>query len=164
MQVALELATAGHFVRAIPEELNQVLRSLIQNACEAVGPGGQVKVRTRAEGAQLVLEVTDNGPGIAPDDLAKNFSPFFSTKPGSGRGLGLPIVQIVVARAGGTVEVNSVPKVETMFRVTLPVPRRRPTSPGPPAAIAPVRAAPRAPAQSFCLNDSGSSLYRWHHR
>ena len=77
-------------------------------------------MRTRADGKQVVLEVTDNGPGIAPENVAKIFSPFFTTKTGSGRGLGLAIVQIVVARVGGTVEVSSVPGVETTFRVRLP--------------------------------------------
>ena len=93
----------------MPEDLNQVIRSLVQNAVEAVegvSGGGQVNVKTRFDDKHVILEVTDNGPGIAPDDLTKIFSPFFSTKGGSGRGLGLPIVQIVVARAGGTIDIS----------------------------------------------------------
>jgi signal transduction histidine kinase len=108
-------------VRAIPEELNQVIRSLVQNAMEAVGPGGKIQVKTRRDGKLLLLEVSDNGPGIAPDAVAKIFSPFFTTKPGTGRGLGLSIVQIVIGRAGGSVEVTSVQNVETIFRVRLPL-------------------------------------------
>ena len=52
--------------------------------------------------------------------MTKIFSPFFTTKTGNGRGLGLAIAQLVVSRAGGTIEVTSTPKVETTFRVRLP--------------------------------------------
>jgi signal transduction histidine kinase len=126
-RVTQDLQAPGHLVRAIPEELNQVIRSLVQNACESVGPTGRVHVRTRwAAGApgtqgQVVLEVVDNGPGIAPDNVAKIFAPFFTTKDGTGRGMGLAIVQIVINRIGGTVEVTSVQGVETTFRLKLPV-------------------------------------------
>jgi signal transduction histidine kinase len=118
--VSLDLRAEGLIVRAIAEELNQVIRSLVQNALEAVGPGGQVKVKTREGDRQVIFEVTDNGPGISADSVTRIFSPFFTTKPGSGRGLGLAIVQVVVARLGGSVEVSSVPLVETTFRVRLP--------------------------------------------
>jgi signal transduction histidine kinase len=119
-RVTEQLGAPGRIVRAIPEELNQVIRSLVQNACESVGPSGKVHVQTRVEGAQVVLEVTDNGPGISPENVAKIFSPFFTTKPGSGRGMGLAIVNIVINRIGGTVEVTSTPGVQTTFRVRLP--------------------------------------------
>ena len=123
-RVTEELGAPGRIVRAIPEELNQVIRSLVQNACESVGQhgesAGRVHVRTRTEGEQVVLEVTDNGPGISPENVAKIFAPFFTTKPGSGRGMGLAIVRIVINRIGGTVEVTSTPGVETVFRVRLP--------------------------------------------
>jgi signal transduction histidine kinase len=122
--IDLDLGAAGATVHAVTEDLNQVIRSLVQNAIEAVGPNdgkGRIKLRTRTTDKDVIVEVSDNGPGIAPADLRRIFSPFYSTKAGSGRGLGLPIVQIVVARAGGTVEVTSVAKVETTFRVTLPL-------------------------------------------
>jgi signal transduction histidine kinase len=121
MEVAVttDLRAEGLAVRAIAEELNQVIRSLIQNAIEAVGPGGQVRVKTRAAEGQILFEVSDNGPGIEAERLARIFSPFYTTKVGSGRGLGLAIVQVVVARLGGSVEVGSVPGVETTFRVRL---------------------------------------------
>jgi signal transduction histidine kinase len=115
----LDLQTADGQVRLVPEEFNQVVRSLVQNAMEAVPTKGKVWVRTRAEGSQLVLEVTDNGPGIPADQVTKIFSPFFTTKSGNGRGLGLSIAQLAVSRAGGTIEVVSMPNVETTFRVRL---------------------------------------------
>jgi signal transduction histidine kinase len=127
-KVSLDLGAEGYAVHAIPEELNQVIQSLVQNAVEAVGAGGQVKVKTRPADQQVLFEVTDNGPGISADSVPRIFSPFFTTKAGSGRGLGLAIVQVVVARVGGTVDVSSVPNVETTFRIRLPAavtPRKR---------------------------------------
>jgi signal transduction histidine kinase len=129
--VTLDLSAPGYMVRAIPEELNQVIHSLVQNALEASGPRGQIKVRTRTRDQHIVLEVSDNGPGISAENVARIFSPFFTTKTGSGRGLGLAIVQVVVARIGGKVDVSSVPQVETTFRVQLPaLPREPAAAPG----------------------------------
>jgi signal transduction histidine kinase len=119
-ELELDLQAADGQVRLVPEEFNQVVRSLVQNAMEAVPTKGKVWVRTRGEGSQLVLEVTDNGPGIPADQVTKIFSPFFTTKSGNGRGLGLSIAQLAVSRAGGSIEVASVSNVETTFRVRLP--------------------------------------------
>jgi signal transduction histidine kinase len=120
-QLELDLQAADGQIRCIPEEFNQVVRCLVQNAIEAVAAKGVVRVKTRREGKSLVLEVTDDGPGIPQDHIAKIFSPFFTTKTGTGRGLGLAIAELVVSRAGGRIEVDSVPKVATTFRVRLPV-------------------------------------------
>jgi signal transduction histidine kinase len=122
--IELQLGTSTATVRAVPEDLNQVIRSLVQNALESLeraGNAGRITVRTRAEQKHLVLEVSDNGPGISSGDMNKIFSPFYSTKGGPGRGLGLPIVQVVVTRAGGSVDVTSTPQKETTFRVRLPL-------------------------------------------
>ncbi len=120
-QVTLELQDGSKPVRAVPEDLNQVVRSLVQNAVEATAPGGHITLRTRVEGTSVVFDVIDDGSGIAPEDLPRLFSPFFSTKTGNGRGLGLPIVRSVVTSCGGTVEVTSVPRTATTFRVRLPL-------------------------------------------
>ena len=123
-KVELDLDRTGRTVHAVVEDMNQVIRSLVQNSLEAVAAKeaeGRIVLRTRVDERFMVLDVIDNGPGIAPADLSRIFSPFYSTKAGTGRGLGLPIVQIVVTRAGGTVEVTSVPNVETTFRVRLPL-------------------------------------------
>jgi signal transduction histidine kinase len=119
-QVEMDLQAGDAQVHLIPEEFNQVVRSLVQNAIEAVSSKGVVRVRTRIEGAQLVLEVSDNGPGIPADQVKKIFSPFFTTKTGNGRGLGLSIAQLAVSRASGAIEVLSSPGTETTFRVRLP--------------------------------------------
>lgn len=101
--------------------LEQVLVNLVSNACQAVGPGGRVDVSARADGDAVVLEVHDDGAGIAPEDLGRIFEPFFTTRPpGLGTGLGLSIVRGIVERHGGTVAVESAPGSGTRFRVRLP--------------------------------------------
>jgi signal transduction histidine kinase len=123
-RVTLQLEAPGRMVRAIPEELNQIIRSLVQNACESVGQqneNGRVQVRTLVEGDNVAVEVSDNGPGISPENVAKIFAPFFTTKAGSGRGMGLSIVRIIIDRIGGTVNVTSTPGVKTTFRISLPI-------------------------------------------
>jgi two-component system NtrC family sensor kinase len=122
-ELDLRLRSPGRTLRAIPEDLNQVIRSLVQNAIEATDgvSSGKIVVSTQTDDRHAILEVTDNGPGVPAENLVRIFSPFFSTKAGPGRGLGLPIVQIVVTRAGGLVEVTSVPGAQTIFRVRLPL-------------------------------------------
>lgn len=103
-------------------ELNQVWTNLIANAADATGPGGRVVVRARREGEGVVVEVEDDGPGIAPDDLQRIFDAFFTTKPpGSGVGLGLSIShKIVTVDHRGELTVESRPG-RTVFRAFLPV-------------------------------------------
>ncbi len=110
----------GH-VRGYPSELAQVWMNLLDNAADAVSENGEVSIRTRREDNQTVVEITDNGPGIAPENLSRIFEPFFTTKGvGSGRGLGLTICQGIVGdRHGGEIEVESKPG-ETRFIVRLP--------------------------------------------
>jgi signal transduction histidine kinase len=117
--VTLSCEAPGATVRCIPEEMHQVIRNLVQNAVEAAGSGGHVEVRTRAERESVVLEVVDDGPGIAPQDVAKVFAPFYTTK-ATGMGMGLAVVQQVVTRARGMIEVESVPHKRTTFRLRLP--------------------------------------------
>jgi len=104
-----------------------VLGNLIDNAMDAAGSsdGRWVEVVLRpSEAGEVVLEVSDSGPGVPAELRERIFEHGFSTKPAGaqGRGVGLALVRSVVADAGGTVEVSSSP---TTFRITLPG-RRRP--------------------------------------
>ncbi len=102
-------------------ELNQVWANLIDNALDAVSENGRVMVTARAEGAQVVVRVTDDGSGIPAEVKSRIFDPFFTTKPvGQGTGLGLDIVRRLVDRSDGSIEVESEPG-RTEFRVALPV-------------------------------------------
>ena len=112
-------------VTAYGGELNQVWTNLVDNAIDAVstleGPG-RIGLRTSCEGDRVLVEVTDDGPGIPREDHARIFEPFFSTKDvAEGRGLGLDVsYRIVVGRHGGDIHVVSEPG-ETRFEVRLPV-------------------------------------------
>jgi signal transduction histidine kinase len=117
-------------VEAFPGELNQVWTNLIDNAIDAVGPGGHLYVRAAREGDFVRVDIRDDGPGIPPEIKARIWEPFFTTKPvGEGTGLGLDVVgRIVVRRHGGTISVASAPG-DTCFTVRLPL--------TPPGAAAP---------------------------
>ena len=106
-------------------ELNQVWTNLIDNAIDAVSASevaGRITLRTGCERDRVLVEVTDDGPGIPPENRARIFEPFFSTKDvGHGTGLGLDVsYRIVVGRHGGDIHVVSEPG-RTRFEVRLPV-------------------------------------------
>ncbi len=117
---------------ADPHQLRQLFSNLLANAFEALGgeghvdihawllPGEDDPVGTDPQPPQIVVEVRDSGPGIAPEDMDRIFSPFFSTKP-QGTGLGLAIVRNVVDAHDGRIDATSAPDRGTTFRVTLPV-------------------------------------------
>lgn len=103
-------------------KINQVLLNLINNAAQAMTPGGgTLTLSTRNDDTHIVLEVIDTGCGIAPEALPRIFDPFFTTKPvGEGTGLGLSISYKIVAEHGGRIEVESTPGKGSTFRVRLP--------------------------------------------
>jgi signal transduction histidine kinase len=102
-------------------ELNQVWTNLIDNAIDAVGGRGSITVRAYVEGARVVVEVVDDGPGIPREAQVHVFEPFYTTKDiGAGTGLGLAIVRRIVTDHGGEVFVRSEPG-ETCFTVRLPL-------------------------------------------
>jgi signal transduction histidine kinase len=109
-------------VPAFAGELNQVWTNLLDNALDAVAPGGQVSVRTRRIDHQAEVEIGDDGPGIPAELLGRIWEPFFTTKPmGEGSGLGLDIARrIVVGRHGGEMRLESRPG-DTRFLVSLPI-------------------------------------------
>jgi PAS domain S-box-containing protein len=110
------------------KRLVQVFQNVLQNAMQLSPPGSTVSVEgwseNGAEGAAVVVKVSDCGPGFAPDDLPRAFEPFFSRRRG-GTGLGLAIVQRIVEAHGGTVTVENRPTGGAVLTVRLP------TAPGP---------------------------------
>ena len=115
-------------IEAYAGELNQVWTNLIDNAVDAMDGEGTLEIATRPDGADIVVEIRDTGPGIPEQVAARAFEAFFTTKDvGKGTGLGLDIARrIVVDRHGGKIDIDSRPG-STVLRVRLPVrpPRAR---------------------------------------
>jgi CheY-like chemotaxis protein len=112
-------------VEANEARLGQVFLNLLVNAAQAI-PEGQadkheIRVSTRTdEHGTVVVEVTDTGMGIAPENMTRIFDPFFTTKGESGTGLGLSISHGAIRALGGDIKVTSVPGRGTTFQVLLP--------------------------------------------
>jgi two-component system cell cycle sensor histidine kinase/response regulator CckA len=100
-------------------QLFTVLWNLTKNAIEACAPNGAVNVQMSAAGSRLVLEVRDNGAGLHSDELARIFTPYYTTK-AAGTGLGLALVQQAVESLGGEIDVQSSKGRGTSVRVSLP--------------------------------------------
>lgn len=109
-------------------QIKQMLVNLVENAVDAVGDNGEVTVRAqcREDGQAVEITVEDNGCGIAEENLAKLFTPFFTTKEmGKGTGLGLAIAYGVVKMHSGDISVESEAGKGTTFSVWLPVGREQ---------------------------------------
>lgn len=104
-------------------QIKQACIAILVNATEALTENGEIIMRTRnIENKQVVLEIIDNGIGIAPEDLSHVFEPFFSTKhQTSGIGLGLAIVHGIVQNNNGKIEIISEMHKGTTVRLTFPV-------------------------------------------
>lgn len=108
-------------IACYPDELNQVWTNLIHNAIQAMANKGTLEVCAKQVNNHIEISMTDSGSGIAPEIQARIFEPFFTTKPaGEGSGLGLGIVQKIIQKHDGTIEVDSEPG-KTTFRVQLPI-------------------------------------------
>ena len=108
-------------VDSFGSELNQVWTNIIDNAIDAMGGQGELRVRTRRDDNCVLVEIGDTGPGISPEVQTHIFEPFFTTKGvGEGTGLGLDTVQRIVKKHRGTVQVTSTPG-DTLFQVWLPL-------------------------------------------
>ncbi len=109
-------------IQAYPGELNQVWTSLIDNALDAMNGAGTLRLATRVEEDDVVVEVGDTGPGMPPQVASRAFDAFYTTKDtGQGPGLGLDIARrTVVERHGGLITIDSQPG-NTVLRVRLPV-------------------------------------------
>jgi signal transduction histidine kinase len=108
-------------VNSFGSELNQVWTNIIDNAIDAMGGKGELRVRTYREDSCVVVEIGDNGPGISDEVRPHIFEPFFTTKGvGEGTGLGLDTVQRIVKKHRGNIQVNSKPG-DTRFQVFLPL-------------------------------------------
>jgi signal transduction histidine kinase len=103
-------------------KLQQVFTNLLLNARDATPSGGSITISTlSSDDHSLTIEVSDSGIGIAPEDVAKIYDPFYTTKGvGRGTGLGLAVSYGIVQEHSGHISVESTPGQGTIFRITLP--------------------------------------------
>ena len=103
------------------EQFKRVIINLFDNAAEAMAKKGDILVRIRpdTEANRVIIEVTDNGPGIPDEDKEKLFQPYFSTKK-DGTGLGLAIADRIIADHGGRLGVRDNTPAGTVFTIELP--------------------------------------------
>ena len=122
-KVHLELDPDLPSVRADSQLISEVIMNLVLNSFDALAQDGCIDIRTEYEaGEALRLQVRDNGSGIPEENIKKIFDPFFTTKgPKEGTGLGLSVSLGIVESHGGSIQVRSIPSVETEFTVTLPM-------------------------------------------
>jgi two-component system NtrC family sensor kinase len=109
-------------IEVYPALLNQVVMNLLQNACDAVPEDrGAIRISTLGRGADVLIEVADNGPGVPPEIRDRIFDPFFTTKDvGAGTGLGLSLSYQIVEKHGGRIAIGDAPEGGALFTVTLP--------------------------------------------
>ena len=110
-------------IAADPDEIGRIVRNLLDNAFRHGGAGVHVTVATRPGDREVILQVADDGPGIAAADIDQIFEPFYrvGAHPGSdGSGLGLAIAADLAARNGGRMTVTSIPGSGSAFRLMLP--------------------------------------------
>jgi signal transduction histidine kinase len=110
-----------------PQQIEQVLINLIQNAIQAMPGGGMLRVNLSLAAGAMAIAIADTGIGIPPENLTRVFDPFFTTKPeGEGTGLGLSVSYGIVSRHGGKIGVESKVGQGTTFTILLPAGGRPP--------------------------------------
>lgn len=111
-------------VRADRDQLKQALINLLLNAWEAMPDGGQIDITTYCQGNNsVVIAIQDQGKGIDPEELAKVFHLFYTTKE-KGNGLGLPVTYRIVQLHGGQIEISSQPGQGAKVILSLPCPEQ----------------------------------------
>ncbi len=125
IHISMNLMSYLPTIHASPSEMQQVLLNLINNAVDAMEKsGGSIDITTRVDGAHVVLDVADTGPGIPQANLARIFDPFFTTKAvGKGTGLGLSICYGIIHKMGGEISVNSAVGIGAVFHIRIPRPK-----------------------------------------
>ena len=125
IRVVREFAADLPFLEGDRSNLLLAVGNVIQNALEAMEPGGTLTVALAAEGQRVRARFTDTGCGIAKPELANVFDPFYTSKM-TGAGMGLTMVHRIVTRHGGDVDIASRPGAGTTVTLWLPVKQERP--------------------------------------
>ncbi len=107
-------------ISGVSQQLYQVVLNLLLNAAGAMDQGGRLEVTTRIHDGQVALEVRDDGPGMAPDELPLIFDPLYTSRKRHGTGLGLFVTDNLIKQHNGNIEVESRPDEGTLVRIILP--------------------------------------------
>jgi hypothetical protein len=123
--LALTEASRAVRIEADPVQLTVAVRSLFQNALEALGHRGRIEVAVTIEGDEARIEVADDGPGISPEQRPHIFEPFYSARQ-AGRGIGMGLAKCwrIVTRHGGRIDVGKRAGPGAVFTICLPRPAR----------------------------------------
>jgi len=135
VKVNMELSSEIPNITASPRQLSQVFLNLINNSIEAMSGesglrsgresrtsiGGEISIKTNIENVDIVIEVSDTGPGILKEDLAHIFDPFYTGKKKMGMGVGLSICNGIIKDHAGNITVKNSPEGGAVFTITLPV-------------------------------------------
>jgi signal transduction histidine kinase len=119
ISVRTELSDALPEILGDADLLHRALQNLVLNAIDAMPQGGELTIRTRTLLSVIEISVSDTGSGLTPEECARLFTPYYTTKQ-HGTGLGLAIVQSVVSDHGGKISVDSAKDKGTTFRIELP--------------------------------------------
>ena len=119
IQTRLQLSTDIPLLRLDENQLKQTFYNVIKNACQAMGSGGKLLIRTELSDYEVCISFNDNGKGMAPDTVSHLFEPYFTTKK-TGTGLGMLIVRRIVRDHGGELSISSEEGVGTTVTIHLP--------------------------------------------
>ena len=135
VKVNMELSSEIPNIIASPRQLSQVFLILINNSIEAMSGesglrsgresrtsiGGEISIKTNIENVDIVIEVSDTGPGILKEDLAHIFDPFYTGKKKMGMGVGLSVCNGIIKDHDGNITAKNSPESGAVFTITLPV-------------------------------------------
>lgn len=119
IEVVLELHSSLPAMTIDGDQVKQAFYNLIRNACQGIGTGGVLRIRTDMDEDNVFVRFIDNGGGISPQDMANLFKPYFTTK-ATGSGLGLLIVRRIMREHGGEIELESEPGTGTTVTCYFP--------------------------------------------
>lgn len=122
IDIQTDLDTDIPIIAGDEAQLQQVYMNLISNSIDAIGKDGLIKVKSRKDDQNITVSITDDGPGIPPDQLKRVFDPFFTTKhKRKGTGLGLWICYSIIEKLGGTITLESEVGKGSTFKISIPI-------------------------------------------
>lgn len=109
-------------IMASPQQMSQVILNLVNNAAEAMAQtkGGKITIQTEILGPDIIIRVTDTGPGISKQELNRIFDPFYTRKKTMGMGVGLSICHGIIEELNGAITADNAPDAGSVFTITLP--------------------------------------------